>query len=249
MIEHVGTGPTMLINFIVLVPFMIALFFLQVAEKDGAKTERKSFLSDFWSGAKVAARHPVIREAMVLTCITSITVRGVLEILPALADGVFHRGAEGLGQMVAAGGAGALVSAMFVAIRHTRKRPGIPLVGHVAVFIGTVSVAALGLAETWPLAMLFVTLCGFAGTMIGINMQTTIQLTVDDDYRGRVMSLWMVAGIGLSSLGALLLGVLADLFGLAETLVGGGIASLLLSLAFRFANAGSIARLERTAAE
>jgi hypothetical protein len=63
------------------------------------------------------------------------------------------------------------------------------------------------------------------------------------------MSLWMVAGIGLSSLGALLLGVLADLFGLAETLVGGGIASLLLSLAFRFANAPSIARLETKAAE
>jgi MFS family permease len=249
LIERIGSGPTMLINFIVLVPFMVAVPFLKAAEKDGSKAERKSFLADFWSGAKVAARHPVIREAMALTCITSITVRGVLEILPALADGEFHRGAEGLGQMVAASGAGALVSAVVVAIRHTRKRPGIPLIGHVAVFVGTVSVAALGVAHTWPLAMLFVTLCGFAGTMIGINMQTTIQLTVDDNFRGRVMSLWMVAGIGLSALGALVLGFFADLFGLAETLIVGGIASALLSLAFRFFNAPSIARLERKPAE
>ena len=89
MIEHVGTGPTMLVNFIVLVPFMVALFFLKVSERDGSNIRHKSFFADFWSGAKVAARHPVIREAMMLTCITSITVRGVLDILPALADGEF----------------------------------------------------------------------------------------------------------------------------------------------------------------
>jgi MFS family permease len=244
MIERVGTGPTMLVNFIVLVPFLVALFFLKVNERDGSNRVHKSYFADFWSGAKVAARHPVIREAMMLTCITSITVRGVLDILPALADGEFHRGPEGLGQMVAVGGAGALVSAVVVAIRHTRKRPGIPLVGQVAVFIGTVSVAALGIVHTWPLALLFVTLCGFAGTMIGINMQTTIQLTVEDEFRGRVMSLWMVAGIGFSALGALVLGTAADLFGLPATLIGGGIVSTLLCAAFRFGNAPSVKRME-----
>jgi hypothetical protein len=80
-------------------------------------------------------------------------------------------------------------------------------------------------------------------------MQTTIQLTVEDEFRGRVMSLWMVAGIGFSALGALVLGMAADLFGLSATLVVGGVASLLLSLAFRFGNAPAMARLEQKAAE
>ena len=225
LIEWLGSGPTMLINFLVLVPFLVAIVFLKVNERERAVEGRKNFLADFVEGARAAASHPIIREAIVLTCITSLTVRGVLEILPVLADGEFHRGPQGLGQMVAAGGAGALVSALVVAIRYKRKRPGIPLIGQVAVFIGTLSVAALGVVNTWPLAMLFVTLCGFSGTMIGINMQTTIQLTVEDSVRGRVMSLWMVAGIGFSSLGALVLGFLADLFGLPATLIGSGLAS------------------------
>jgi MFS family permease len=89
----------------------------------------------------------------------------------------------------------------------------------------------------------FVTICGFCGTMIGINMQATIQLTVDDDFRGRVMSLWMVTGIGTSALGALLLGTFADLIGLTQTLVGGGLIGIVLVVAVRFIH-WRVARIE-----
>ena len=85
--------------------------------------------------------------------------------------------------------------------------------------------------------MLIIAITGFSGTMIGINMQSTIQLTVDDAYRGRVMSLWMVTGIGTSALGALVLGTFADLFGLSETLIFGGLAGVVVVTAVRFLHA------------
>ncbi len=243
LIERYGSGPTMLINVLVLLPFLGLVGFLKVNERPSRKAGRKSFFGDFADGFRAAAAHPIIREALLLTCISSITVRGVQEILPSIADGLFGRGAEGLGQMVAAGGAGALVSAVVVAFRHQRKRPGIPLIGLIAVAIGTLSVAGLGLADNWTLAMILVTINGYAGTMIGINMQTTVQLTVDDAVRGRVMSLWMVAGIGFTAVGALLLGFLVDLFGLPATLVGTGLASLALCVALNVANAPSTKRV------
>lgn len=234
MIDRFGTGTTLLVNVIVLLPFFFALFFLSVREKEGTDGERRNFLAEFWGGAKHAAIHSVIREAMILTCVTSLTVRGVLEILPAIADGVFQRGAEGLGQMVAAGGAGALVASLIIAVRQARQwGGGIPFIGHFAVFLGVFGVTALGLADTWTLAMAAVAVCGFCGTMIGINMQSTIQLNVDDAYRGRVMSLWMMTGIGTSALGALILGTSADIFGLSQTLVGGGLASAVVVTAVR----------------
>jgi MFS family permease len=235
LIERFGSGTTMLVNVFVLVPFLLALFFLKVREKDAVDANRSKFLADFWSGARHAAFHPLIREALILTTVTSLTVRGILEILPVIADGVFQRGAEGLGNMVAVGGAGALVAALFNAIRTNRRwGEGIPVVAQIAVILGLLSVAVLGIADTWWLALALVTICGFCGTMIGINMQATIQLTVEDDFRGRVMSLWMVTGIGASALGALLLGMSADIVGLATTLVGGSLIGMVLVVGVRF---------------
>jgi MFS family permease len=235
LIDRFGTGPALAVNVVLFLPFLVALFFLKIREKDESKATRAPFLADFVSGAKHAASHPIILEALTLTCVTSLTVRGVMEILPALADGVFQRGAEGLGQMVAAGGAGALVSALIIAIRSTGKRgPGIPLIALVAVFFGLLSVSTLGLADSWTAAMVIVTITGFCGTMIGINMQSTIQLTVDDAYRGRVMSLWMVTGIGMSALGALVLGFFADNFGLSQTLIFSGLAGIVVVSVVRF---------------
>lgn len=235
MIDRFGTGTTMLVNVIVLIPFLVALFFLKVREKDQTSAERPRFLAEFLGGARHAAQQPIIREALLLTMLTSLTVRGVLEILPAIADGVFHRGAEGLGTMVAVGGAGALVAALFNALRQDRKwGQGIPVRAQLAALVGLFSVAALGVADDWLVALLFVTLCGFCATMIGINMQATIQLTVHDDFRGRVMSLWMVTGIGTSALGALLLGFFADVAGLTQTLVGSGLTCVVLVIAMRY---------------
>jgi predicted MFS family arabinose efflux permease len=235
MIDRFGTGTTIFVNFIILLPFLVVLFFLDVREKEESeRAQQRNFLAEFWGGAKHAAVHAVIREAMILTCVTSLTVRGVLEILPAIADGEFQRGAEGLGQMVSVGGAGALLAALIIAFRQTRQWRGIPMIGHFAVFLGVFGVTGLGLAGTWTSAMLAVAVCGFCGTMIGINMQSTIQLNVEDEYRGRVMSLWIMAGIGTSALGALLLGAAADVFGLAQTLVSGGLASAIVVAAVRF---------------
>ena len=230
LIERYGSGPTMLINVLVLLPFLGLVGFLKVNERPSRKAGRKSFFGDFADGFRAAAAHPIIREALLLTCISSITVRGVQEILPSIADGLFGRGAEGLGQMVAAGGAGALVSAVVVAFRHQRKRPGIPLIGLIAVAIGTLSVAGLGLADNWTLAMILVTINGYAGTMIGINMQTTVQLTVDDAVRGRVMSLYVVLFRAVPAIGALIMGLASEVFGLRWPIIGGAV--LLLAVFF-----------------
>lgn len=227
LIDRFGTGIAMQVNIVLLLPFLVALFFLKVRENEKSKVARATFLSDFLSGARYAVLHPIIREALILTSITSLNVRGVMEILPALADGVFQRGAEGLGQMVAAGGAGALVAALIIALSPVRRLgAGIPLIAFLAIFLGLFAVAGLGATDNWAAAMLILTVAGFCGTMIGINMQSTIQLTVDDAYRGRVMSLWIVTGIGMSAVGALVLGTFSDIFGMSETLIFGGLAGV-----------------------
>jgi len=240
LIEAFGVGTTMLINVVIFVPYLAALFLLRVDEKQGARAKRRRFFAELWDGARYAALQPIIREALLLTCVTSLTVRGVNEIVPAIADGVYQRGAEGLGRMLAAGGAGALIAAITISMRSSRAwADGIPLIAHVAIFVGLIAVSALGSVGNWYLALGCVGLTGFAGTMIGINMQSSIQLTVEESFRGRVMSLWMVVGLGTSALGALILGGLSDIFGISTTLFAAGIAGIAAVIILRLVLARS----------
>ena len=55
--------------------------------------------------------HAGIRQVMVLSAITSILGRGVIELLPAFADAVFGRGSDGLAELTTAGGVGAIAGA------------------------------------------------------------------------------------------------------------------------------------------
>ena len=134
--------------------------------------------------------------------------------------------------MVAAGGAGALVASLIIAVRQTRQwGGGIPFIGHFAVFLGVFGVTALGLADTWTLAMLSVAVCGFCGTMIGINMQSTIQLNVDDAYRGRVMSLVSMQ-MNAAQLGTFVIGLASEAIGPRWAFAGMGAALVLMSAWF-----------------
>ena len=69
---------------------------------------------------------------------------------------------------------------------------------------------------------------GFCLTINGIDLQASIQVALSDDYRGRVMSLWIVLVIGGAAISAIVLGFLADLVGMSATLVGAGIVCLVI---------------------
>jgi len=194
-------------------PFLGALTRIRLRERDQEAGTREPFLRQLRDGALVAVRHPVIRVAMLMTGLFSIVGRGALEILPAIADGAFERGASGLGQIAAAGGAGALIASTFMAVRNRQVVGRLPRISVVSVFAGFGLCIVLGLTQNWAVALAAVVGIGFCGATVGIGLQSTVQLSLTDTYRGRVMSLWTVLGIGGAAVGAILLGWLADIAG------------------------------------
>jgi hypothetical protein len=173
---------------------------------------------------------------MLLSALYSFTVRGVLEILPAIADGEFHRGAQGLGQMLAASGAGALVAALLIAFRRPApSKNGITPAAYVSIAAGIVGSIALGATDNWLVAMATVFVLGFSATANGIDLQTSVQMALSDAYRGRVMSLWIVLIIGGAAMNSIALGFLADLFGMPGTLIGAGVVCAVVTGAGIFA--------------
>ena len=60
----------------------------------------------------------------------------------------------------------------------------------------------------------------------GIGVQTAIQIDLDDDFRGRVMSLYFMVAIGSAAFGAAVIGWLSDLVGFQATLTAFGVTAL-----------------------
>ncbi|WP_157982189.1 MFS transporter [Oceanicella sp. SM1341] len=219
LIETGGPLLALTVDFLCYLPLIATLCVLRPEPRAPLPGAEPKVLAALAGGARHAFSSRTIRLAILLTLIYSLIGRGVLEILPAIADGVFGRGAAGLGQITAASGLGALGAAVFQMWSSTRARsPEVPRSGILACGAGLVLVLLLGQGESWETALAIAALLGATGTMVGISMQVSIQMGLPDRYRGRVMSLWSLVGIGGSALGALLLGWLVDLAGFETAL-------------------------------
>jgi MFS family permease len=237
LIAAIGTTATVAINLAMIFPFLGVILLINFSGREAPKAKREGFLSEFVDGTRYVLGHPVIREAMLLIAIYSATVRGVLEILPAIADGEYHRGAEGLGQMLATAGAGALVASIFIALRRAGpSKAGISLQPYISSIIGVLATVGLAITHAWWGALFMVFVLGFCSTANAIDLQTSVQLSTSDAYRGRVMSLWVVVVIGFAAMNSIVLGFFADIVGMPETMIAAAILAA-IALPISLANA------------
>jgi len=243
LIDGYGTDVATLVNAVMITPFLAVLLIVRFRDRDEPKPQRKRFFREMLDGARHAAGHPIIREAMMLSGVLSITARGVLEILPAIADGEFQRGAQGLGQMLTAAGAGALLAAFSIAVRRSgMPESGVTWAARSSIGGALVATIILGLTSSWIVAMAMVFALGFFLTNNGIDLQASIQIELTDTFRARVMSLWIVLVIGGAAVSAITLGLFADLTNMSATLIGAGVAGVALVAAASWAIAQSGAK-------
>ncbi|MBZ0130667.1 MAG: MFS transporter [Rhodobacteraceae bacterium] len=222
-----GIGVAMVVPALCYLPFIMALSRLNPRERS-RPVAKATFLGALTEGVRHAAGHRHIRDAIIATGIFAFVIRGTLEILPVLADGVFAKGAAGLGLLTSAAGLGAVMAGLFKALTPGQSTSRLPRGALLLTLIGIGAVGLLGMSQSWELSLALVVWLGFASSVSGISMQTAIQIDLDDDLRGRVMSLWAMVGIGAAAVGAMVLGLLVDLVGFAPTLGLAGAAGVVL---------------------
>lgn len=229
-IVQIGTGPATLVTALCYLPFLAALSLLRVRQA-ATKPSKPGFLGDLAEGARFALGDAGIRAALALAAIASIFIMGVLEILPVIADGVFAKGAAGLGLLTASSGLGAIVAGLgLVLLPPAFGRDRLPLAAVISLF-GVACIAGLGLTASWLAAIGLVAAMSAAAAATGIICQSAIQTLIGDGMRGRVMSVWASIAIGSSAMGAAFLGISVEFLGLAATLTFSAIAAGLLLVA------------------
>ena len=220
-------GLTAALCFVILAFMPFVLILGTLSPRPNKPKAKASMKADFAEGLSYVTRSRFIRTATLMTGLFSLAGRGALEILPSLADGVFNRGAAGLGTLTAAAGIGALLAAALQIMLRGPVNGRMPWVSVTASIVGPLAAAWLGSLDLWAIVVFIVGFLGFSGTLVGVGMQSAIQMQVEDHLRGRVMSLWIMVAMGGTAIGSLLVGGMADALGLPLALQIIGISSAL----------------------
>ena len=208
-----GVSLALLVQMLCYLPFLFAIGLLRPRERLSSGVKDEAFFSALNSGIRHVLKSPFICRALLITALYSFLIRGTLEILPVIADGLFNKGAAGLGLLTSSAGFGALLAGMTKALMPGQTSGELPKYVLASALVGIALVSLLGLSNSWGFTLICISYLGFSSTLSGISIQTAIQIDLDDSLRGRVMSLWTMVGIGATAMGAIALGGLADYIG------------------------------------
>jgi len=204
----VGEAACFWINAVSYLVVIVMLLRIQPAPR---VIEASASSGDWREGVRYVMRTPPIRNLLILLGVMSSLGFQYSTLLPVYARTILHAGAQGYGLMVSAFGLGSLLSAIML----TRRQDRWALRRNLLLALGTAAVGMLGFAwSRWmPLTLLMGFASGFGLIFYVATTNVMLQLTVDDAYRGRVMSLYTLMFIGTSPIGAILAGAVAQRWG------------------------------------
>ena len=149
-----------------------------------------------------------VRTILILFAVISLMGMPYVVLMPIFAAKVLHGGAHTLGFLMGAMGVGALISALSLAARRNVR--GLIRMIPLAATVFGLGLIGFGLSNFFWLSMIMVLIAGM-GMMQGMAASNTIiQTLVSEDKRGRVMSYYTMAFVGMAPFGSLLAGTLAS---------------------------------------
>jgi MFS family permease len=179
-----------------------------------------STLTELKEGWSYVSGFLPIRTILLLFAAVSLMGMPFVVLMPVFAATVLHGGAHTLGFLMGAMGVGALISALSLAARKSVR--GLIRMIPVAAGVFGLGLIGFGLSREFWLSMITVAIAG-AGMMQGMAASNTvIQTLVSEDKRGRVMSYYTMAFVGMAPFGSLLAGSMAHAITAPWTVVSNG---------------------------
>lgn len=225
MIIWLGTGWVFLANAVSTLAVISQLIRMNPAElyRGSATPRRRGALRE--ALRYVRGRTDVLTVLVLVFCVSTFAITFFTTLAIAVAT-VFHRQADAYGLLSTLLAVGTLTGALFAVKRSTRGRPSPWLLVGSAVAFGVLELVA-GLMPTYLTFGLALIPVGVALMTFMTTANSTVQLAVRPDMRGRVMALYMLVFIGGNPLGGPMVGWLAAEFGGRSPFVlGGAVAAL-----------------------
>jgi MFS family permease len=231
LISLLGEGVCFLVNGLSFLAVLAALLAMKIpAVKE--KALGSPLRAQLKEGFTYALGFSPIRSILLFLSLISLVGMGYVTLMPVFAKDILHGGPDTLGFLMAASGLGALMGAIFLASRKSVR--GLGRIIALASFIFGLGILIFSLSRIFLVSLLTLAFAGFGMMVQMASSNTILQTIVDDDKRGRVMSLFTLAFMGMAPLGSLLAGGLAHWIGAPLTLLIAGVLCLGASFLFQW---------------
>jgi MFS family permease len=214
LIASLGTATCFFLNGVSFLAVIWSLWQMTIAPREISLSEAR-VLAQLREGLAYVWRHRPIFWQMVLAAVSNGFGYQYLVLVPIFAQNVLHGGASTYGFLVAIQGLGSVLGAATLARRVTST--GIRnnlIVGLLASGLG---IMIFGFSPWLPLSLAMQMFIGAGLTNFRASNNTLVQLFVDNDLRGRVMSTYQLAAVGMMPFGALAVGFLGHTIGPRDT--------------------------------
>ncbi|MDA0329393.1 MAG: MFS transporter [Gemmatimonadetes bacterium] len=228
LIGWVGEGPVFVVNAVSYAAVLGALAMLQVSNQPGGAAG--PVLQHIREGFAYAYRSAPLRDTLIVLAVVSLVGIPYVVLLPVFARDVLGGDASTLGLLTSAAGLGSLVGALILASRSSLRGLGRLIAVSTAVF--SVTLIGFALSRNLVMSLILLAVTGVAIMLCTASINTVLQTLVKEEMRGRVMALYTMAFVGMTPIGGLAGGAIADRVGAPIAVVAGGLGSLVLAIWF-----------------
>jgi MFS family permease len=229
LLVRVGEGFCFLLNGLSYLGVLAALWAMRLPPHP-ADPSQAPVLEEADTGVRYAWDVVPIRAILLLLSVANLLGMPYQILMPVFATEVLHGDAHTLGMLTVASGVGAMIGALYLAGRERVVGLGRVLVWSTGLF----GLGLIGLSCARHTAVAWLVLVGASGGMMVLTAasNTVLQTIVDEDKRGRVMSLYTTVFLGLAPVGSLMAGSVATYLGVPQTVRIGGVGCLLGAIVF-----------------
>ncbi len=192
------------------------------------RARKSSAYQNLIGGFRYVKGNPIVLSLLAMGLVPMlVSMPYIMTFMPVFADEVYEIGPEGMGLLYSAVGIGALAGTLTIASMGDFRRKGLFLL--LSVVAMGVMLILFGWSRWLPLTLIILVGVGFP-QMFSMSMtQTLLQMSITDDVRGRVMSIYMLDR-ALMPLGGLFAGWMGRLYGAPDSVVIGGVLTIILGL-------------------
>jgi MFS family permease len=220
LLASAGEGICFLSNAISYLFVIASLLFMRVPVHASQK-KNTHILKDMQEGFIYAFGFPPIKHLILLLAVVSLMVMPYTVLMPVFAKEILHGGSNTFGYLMGGAGFGALLGGLYLASRRTILRMSslVPI----SAAVSGIGLISFSLSRYFPLSFFSMIIAGAGMMLHTASSNTILQTIVEEDKRGRVMSIYTMAIMGTAPFGSLMSGASAKIIGAPGTILAGGI--------------------------
>jgi MFS family permease len=189
---------------------LITIFLIHIPATELA-SGKNSLTRDMIEGLRLAWNTPIFLALFTVLAIVSFCTKPYTQFMPVFAQTILNVGAPGLGMLLMAPGAGAILGGLTLASLRRFPKPALLLFGLAAGF--GVSIALFATSRSFPLSLVFLFIAGGFQTTFLSAVATLLQFHTSEHNRGRIMSMFGLINRGLGPMGSFPFGLIATWIG------------------------------------